>query len=448
MEKRSITSSPTLGDLNDLRPYQSEGVQFLTTNHSAFLADEMGLGKTVQSAVALSFLLSHFPGRALVVAPASVTLTWLTELRKWAPILSVRFVRGSAADRRVLYSLPVKVLITTYELMRLDAKSISGEEFSVVILDEAQRIKNMDSETALACCTIRRDRAWALTGTPLENRLDDLVSIFRFVKPGLLSIGMAATTIKKMTKPLMLRRTAAEVFDELPPINTQVIELDLMGTQLSVYREAWNSRHDLEGQDGPTLVANMLALITRLKIICNQECASGESVKHEALLDLLEGLSGSNSKILVFSQYVSSIEWLSSRLPGSFQIEQFHGSLTREKRQSLVRWFEDGQGDQILLISLQAGGVGLNLGSATHVVLFDRWWNPAVEEQAIRRAYRFGRDRPLFVYKFLVADTIEERIQAILDGKLELFNQIIGPLSIEETSGSTLERILDITPTK
>ena len=239
---KDYTDSETqlINNLNlpyQLRPYQWEGIRFLVENEAVLLADEMGLGKTVQVAVSLEILRRKLQlTRALVVVPASLKLNWEAELRQWAPSLSVQRVRGDALDRRAYYLLPINVLVVSYEEIRLDIKNFSRDvNFDVVVLDEAQRIKNSDSKSSLACRLLNGNRSWALTGTPVENRLSDLISIFRFVKIGVLQPGLSRDEIHSRMRPHFLRRCKRDVLKDLPPIIDQEIPIELQGKQQDAY---------------------------------------------------------------------------------------------------------------------------------------------------------------------------------------------------------------------
>lgn len=432
-----------------LRAYQWEGSSFLVRSRSALLADDMGLGKTVQAAIALRLALQLKDcDRALVVTPASLKLNWERELARWAPNLLVRRVEGPSENRAALYLLPIPVLIASYEQIRTDAASLdSRTHFDVVVIDEAQRIKNSASTTAFACRLLPRTRAWALTGTPVENKVHDLVSIFGFLKLGLLYKGMTRAEIHERMQPYFLRRRKKEVLGELPPIIVQDLPLELQGKQKAAYDALWESRKSIARAGGvPVSEANLLALITRLKQLCNFDALSEESIKSDALTVILESLSGPRDKVLIFSQYVKTLRWLSERHV-DFPHDLYHGQQTERTRDKVLSAFDKEPGPRALLVSLKAGGVGLNLQAASTVVLFDRWWNPAVENQAIQRSHRFGRDRPLHVFRFLVTNSIEERIASVIQEKRTLFERYIEMADsavVKVFSRNELRRILDM----
>ena len=408
-----------------LYDYQWDGVEFLYRSTSALLADEMGLGKTVQTAVALALLLHRDNGvnRALVVAPASLTVNWMNEIGTWAPSLTSRLVTGNAQAREAYYLLPIPLLVASYEQIRFDALDrIPADTFDLVVLDEAQRIKNKDSRTSFACRLLPRRRAWALSATPLENDERDIASILRFLEPSMES-DLTRSGMTNQLNDLMLRRRKSQVRKELPPVLMQDLEMELSPRQRASYDDLWFDRVDtirrsLTGSSGTAL----LALITRLKILCNFDSETEASSKLDALRAVIEG-GGDTARILVFSQFVETLEWISKRL--DFPHDFLTGSMSMEARYEAIGSFQRNPAPRALLISLRAGGVGLNLGGASHVVLFDRWWNPAVEVQAIYRAHRFERETPLHVVRFLVANTIEERIARILRRKEDLFDEVV-----------------------
>lgn len=387
----------------------------------------MGLGKTVQAIVAARILLrTRRCERILVIAPQSLRRNWESEFKRWAPDLACRVVEGNKCNRIALYLLPIPILIGSYEQVRMDIANLGeGKIFDLIIADEAQRIKNKNSATALACRILYRDRTWALTGTPVENSAEDFISIISFVSPGLVFKGMPRKQIHSLAKPFFLRRTKELELKELPRIIPQEIILELEGKQLQAYKTAWSSRKKLvaRGQNRANY-AEIFSLITKLKQLCNYDPASGESAKMESLLVILENMTLPTDKIIIFSQYVQTLQWLSKRLP-DFPHDIFHGGLNERGREEILSRFKKEPGPRAILMSLRAGGVGLNLPEASTVVLFDHWWNPATEDQAVQRAHRFGRTRPLHSISFSVCNTIEQKIQAVLSQKKNIFDEFV-----------------------
>ena len=408
-----------------LHEYQWDGIAFLYRSSCALLADEMGLGKTVQTAVALALLLHgrNEVSRVLIVAPASLTINWMKEIDAWAPSITARHVTGDARAREAYYLLPIPVIVASYEQIRFDALDrVPANTFDLVVLDEAQRIKNADVATSFACRLLPRKRAWALSATPLENDERDIASILRFLNPAV-AAQLSELSMAGHLKNLMLRRRKSEVRAELAPVLVQDMQIQLSDQQRMTYDELWFERassiqQSAEADSGIAL----LALITRLKVLCNSDAESQESSKLDALRAIIEG-AGADARILVFSQFVQTLTWLSERLAVPHDL--LIGAMPVSARDAAMADFERKRSPRALLVSLRAGGVGLNLGEASHVVLFDRWWNPAVEVQAIYRAHRFDREVPLHVVRFLVADSIEERIAQILGRKADLFDQVI-----------------------
>ena len=437
-----MVSTPTLGVAvldEALRPYQREGVSFLFQNSAALLADEMGLGKTVQAITALRLLLRK-PGidRALIVAPASLGFNWQRELERWAPELVVRRLSGGQGDRLAYYELPIAVLIATYEQVSIDALDrIPDGAFDIVVLDEAQRIKNYSSRTAFACRLLPRDIAWVLTGTPIENSRSDIESIFEFLRPGLVRRTDGKSKVLSAIAPYFLRRRKAEVLKDLPPIIVQDMSLELTDAQRDAYGVAWEAGSmAFRRAPHPIPAPDLLALITRLKQICNFGPEGHESSKLEALQVLLETASKADIKVLVFSQYVETLNRLAG-LIDSMPASVYSGELSAVERDRVLTSFECESGSRVLLVSLRAGGVGLNIPSADLVILFDRWWNPAVEAQAVNRAHRLGRSTPLHVVRFLIRDSIEERIDAILTAKQALFEDYVESVDMPDVPALT-----------
>ncbi|MHB1776152.1 MAG: DEAD/DEAH box helicase [Acidimicrobiales bacterium] len=416
--------------MNSLRRYQDEGVTFLTTSNSALLADEMGLGKTVQVAVAIDRL--HRAGglrRVLIVAPASLLTNWSFELDRWGPSVAVRNSQGlSAEERAALWSLPVPITIVSYEAMRTDFLVRPPlKQLDLVVFDEAQRLKNAETDTALAARRIPSVRRWALSATPLENGVGDLVSITNII--GLLPDRGAPPPIADLIESLQghfLRRRKEEVLPELPPVLTQDLPLALTGQQLREY-QAMRRDANLEADS-----IHLLALINSLKQICNK-ASDGSSIKLDALREIVGDPGGAEDRLVIISQYTQTLDWIGSEL--SVKAIPYTGRMSYRERDKALDEFRKGPAPVALLLSLKAGGVGLNIPEATHAVLFDRWWNPAAEDQAIHRAHRFGRSLPLHVYRFRVVDTIEDKIVEISQERQRVFDEVVEDTLAEPLPG-------------
>lgn len=410
-------------------PYQLDGISFLYSQHQAVLADEMGLGKTMQSITAIRLLLHAGEIRSiLLVCPKPLVSNWLREFRLWAPEIPVCAIAGDQARRRWQWNqgeFPVK--IANYELLLRDQDLATGPErhFDLVVLDEAQRIKNRTSTTSKLVSDLPRTRSWALTGTPIENCSDDLVGIFEFLAPGYLTPGMAPQQLRHAAHDYILRRTKDQVLKDLPPKLYRDAVLELTPAQLAAYElaEQQGVIRLTELGSGIT-IQHVFELVLRLKQICNFDPATGQSSKLERLRADLEEVCASGQKAIVFSQWVGTITQLVDPLR-PFGPLQYHGRTPAGQRDAVLQRFREDPDSNVLLMSYGAGSVGLNLQFAQYVFLFDRWWNPAVEDQAINRAHRIGAAGPVTVTRFTTQGTIEQRIEEILQQKRELFASVL-----------------------
>lgn len=416
-----------------LHPFQREGVQFLTTHPSALLGDEMGLGKSIQAIVALRLLL--YGGdvrRALILAPKTVFWDWYAKLRLWAPDLTVLPVEGPKRRREWYWSCDSHIFIAGYETYREDCELVPPDRFDLVILDEIQRIKNPNTAAAQAVRRLGAHWRWGLSGTPLENKLDELVAVCQAIKPDLLpsAKGLAPEYVREAVTPFVLRRRKADVLQSLPPKTSRVVWLDLTPPQRAAYDMA--ERQGIAALAGNGAGANatwLLALLGRLKQICNRDEATGASCKCDYLLQELPSLRQTGDKALIFSQYPDkTLKPILPRL-APFRPALFDGSMRDSWRQELVMRFQQTEEPWVLAMSLKAGGVGLTLTRANHVYHFDQWWNPAAAEQAEDRVHRIGQRQPVQVTTLLTRGTIEERIAEMLERKRELFRQVMDPLT-------------------
>jgi SNF2 family DNA or RNA helicase len=431
-----------------LFPYQRIGVRVLLGNPSLLLADEMGLGKTIQAIAALRCLFAAGETRAaLIVAPAGLVLQWRRELRLWAPELRIFTVMGDASSRAAMWRAEAQVFIASYETMRADLGSGArgDRRWGVVVIDEAQRIKNAKAEVSRAVKQLARERSWALTGTPLENRLDDLISVLDFVAPGRFAPGMFASGLRRLLVDVQLRRRRAEVLRDLPPKLSTDVRLDLEPPQRATYERAEREGIVRLAALGIDLrISHVLELILRLKQICNFCPTTGTSAKLADLRERLGKVVANGERALVFSQFAAEpfgVKRLARELAEHHPLV-FSGDLSQDARAELIREFERNHDRKVLLLSLRAGGVGLNLTTASYVFHFDRWWNPAVERQAEDRTHRIGQVRPVHVYAYLCTNTVEERIAAILAEKRQLFDDLVDGVSLHHLRRLDLPTLL------
>jgi superfamily II DNA or RNA helicase len=415
----------------ELRSYQKVGYDWLSflrdAELGALLADDMGLGKTVQTICALR-------GRTLVVCPKSVVYNWVDEIARFRPDLRTSPYHG--AKREI--DPDVDVTLTTYAVLRLDAERLAKEPWDVVVLDEAQAIKNESSQTARAAFMLRGAFRVALSGTPVENRLEELWSVMHFTNPGLLGgrasfqeryvapisngDAEAAARLRAKIRPFVLRRLKREVLPELPPRTEAVLHVELDEAERSVYdavRAAAQKDVAAQFAQGGMLAA-LEALLRLRQAASHSALVPGQtaetSSKIERLLEALTEAAADGHKALVFSQWTKLLDLVEPHLRNAdIAFTRLDGS-TRD-RAAVVSQFQGEGGPPVMLVSLKAGGTGLNLTAADHVFLLDPWWNPAVEDQAADRAHRIGQDRPVMVYRMVAKDTVEERILALKERK-------------------------------
>ncbi|HWE62174.1 MAG TPA: SNF2-related protein [Chloroflexota bacterium] len=427
-----------------LLPYQLDGIRALIERPALLLADDMGLGKTIQSIAALRILIrQRLIESALIVVPASLISQWRSELGLWAPELRLSTVQGEPRDRAWRWRTPAHVYLTSYETLRSDftgnPHSPVARLWDLVILDEAQRIKNADTEISRLCKRLRRRRQWALTGTPLENSIDDLVSILQFVDPGPPRASwhlVSQSELKEQLSRVQLRRRKADVLQDLPPKLVSSVILPLTPAQRAGYERAEQEGIvELRALGERVRIQNVLDLIARLKQICNFDPVSGKSSKLDDLRERLRTLDEEGHKALVFTQFSnreSGARAIADRLGMPALV--YTGDLSPAERDRVLARFRAGDEHRVLVLSLRAGGQGLNLQDASYVFHFDRWWNPAVEQQAEARSHRMGQRYPVMVYTYIAENTIEERIEQVLREKQQLFDEVVDDVTIDLSS--------------
>ena len=464
-----VTVPKTLN--GELRPYQQVGLKWLWTNVSkgfgACMADDMGLGKTIQ---VISLILKLKEEKSLtkpvlVICPTTLMGNWMKELQMFAPTLDAVVYHG--AERK----LDVKhdVILTTYAIMRIDVEELKKQSWGMIIVDEAQNIKNPDTAQTLAIKMLKSDIKIAMTGTPVENRLTELWSIFDFINKGYLGSlkdfqksyaipierfkeTSRAAKLKMSVSPFVLRRlkTDKHVITDLPEKMVLNEYCYLTKPQAVLYEKTLNEMMDkISGFTGINRRGNIFKLITALKQICNhpyQFLKSGEmgkelSGKMEKCVSTVQTILENNEKTLIFTQYKEMGDILTKVLAQECNTEPlfFHGSLTVPQREQLIDKFQNDDDTKLMILSLKAGGTGLNLTSATNVIHYDLWWNPAVEDQATDRTYRIGQDKNVLVHRMITLGTFEEKIDEMLKSKKELADlavyegeKIITELSDEE----------------
>ena len=443
----------------ELRPYQRDGFVWLARlaacGLGACLADDMGLGKTVQTLALLTARAAEGP--SLIVAPTSVIRNWAAEAERFAPALRLAQL-ADAEDRTALVAGagPFDAVVCSYGLLTFEEELLASREWNVVVLDEAQAVKNRLAKRAKIVKRLRGRARVIATGTPVENNLGELWSLFDFLNPGLLGThgqferrfcnadGTVSPLLKRMTAPFILRRLKSAVLDELPPKTEITLSVTLDEDERALYescrREALAA---LEGADGEANRIAILAHLTKLRRACCHpslvmpDCGMpGQKV--EALLELVADLRVGGHRALVFSQFVDFLTIIRKRLDAAkIDYQYLDGSTPVGQRADAVSRFQRGEGD-LFLISLKAGGTGLNLTAANYVVLLDPWWNPAVETQAADRAHRIGQRNPVTVYRLVTADTVEERVVALHAKKLALAEAILDDTADTRLSANDL----------
>ncbi|MHB1709711.1 MAG: DEAD/DEAH box helicase [Thermoplasmataceae archaeon] len=475
-----------LGFSGQLRPYQVKGFSWLyfmrTVGLGCILADDMGLGKTIQ---AIGYILTvsrmeKKAGKTLVVCPMSVMTNWSREIERFAPSLKVLLhhgqLRKAGRDKFEEKIVDYDVIITSNDLVMRDADTLREIKWSVIILDEAQNFKNRSTKRAGAIRKLRSVHRIALTGTPVENRLSELWSIIDFLNPGYLGTqrefhtkwetpfangdAKAKETLRNLVNPFILRREKSDkkVITDLPEKNEMNVYCGLTEEQASLYeahvREMMSS---IENSEGIARKGRILSMITRLKQICDHPVLyladksglKGRSEKLERLKDMISELVEDKEKAVVFTQYVTMGRHISEFLEEELgaKVLFFHGGLNARERDMIINTFQNSNGEYpILVSSLKAGGLGLNLTEANNVFHYDRWWNPAVENQATDRTYRIGQKKNVQVYKFVTVGTLEENIDALLKGKTKLAGDILknGEEWLTELSTDEIREIISL----
>lgn len=460
-----------------LRPYQQGGLEWLVflkrNGFGGVLADDMGLGKTIQTISFMLWMREHgFSGPILLAVPTSLIFNWVSEIQRFAPNLSSYVHTGQSRSRSTTPMLNCDVTITTYGLIRNDLDLFKSIAFEAVVLDEAQSIKNPETAVSKAVIQLNGKTNLALTGTPLENSILDLWSIMNFANHGLLGTQTAferkyqalldripdeakAESLRKTINPFILRRTKQQVATELPDKIETVVYCSMTEEQEKVYEEVKSGfRNELmENIESSGLKASAFLLLrglTLLRQLANhpkmvEADYAASSGKFEEVFTMLENTLASGARVLIFSQFVKHLNIIKAELEGrAIKYCYLDGQTPQQERARQVQQFnEPNAEEQVFLLSLKAGGLGLNLTSAEYVILLDPWWNPAIERQAVDRSHRIGQTKTVFSYKFITKGTIEEKILKLQESKKQLSDQLI---TVDESmvKSLTLEDIQDL----
>ena len=462
----------------ELRPYQKFGFRWLMTlgamGFGGILADDMGLGKTVQAIAYLAAVKETCEGEthrhSLIICPASLVYNWESEIHRFAPGLTVETVVGGAGSRKEkIRESRADILLTSYDLLKRDAEAYQETLFDTVFIDEAQNIKNHGTQAAKAVKALSCARRFALTGTPIENALSELWSIFDFLMPGFLGgykhfkekyeqpvtnrqDEVAAERLRRMIRPFILRRLKKEVLRELPDKLEEVIYSQMEDAQREIYearvQKLLDSLARQSQEEYRVGKLRILAELTHLRQLCCDpslvyENYNGGAAKVDTCVELVRNAVEAGNKILLFSQFTSMLDIIQKRLDeNGIGYYILTGATSKEKRNELVRAFNE-DGTPVFLISLKAGGTGLNLTAASIVIHFDPWWNQAAQNQATDRAHRIGQQQVVTVYKLIMKDTLEEKILEMQEKKAGLSEEIMADGSISEVIG-TREEFMEI----
>lgn len=438
----------------ELRDYQMDGFCWLARlahwGVGACLADQMGLGKTVQALAVI--LRNAHEGPSLIIAPTSVCMNWVSEAQKFAPTLNI--IQFTGANRQKLLDglQPLDMLVCSYGLLQQEevAQMLSGVQWQTIVLDEAQAIKNMTTKRSQAAMNLKANFKLLTTGTPIENHLGELWNLFRFINPGLLGSfesfnqrfaipiekyqdKQARNKLKKLIQPFLLRRTKNQVLEELPSRTEILLHVELSREEKAFYealrRQAISKLSDSNAEAGNKHLQVLAEIMKLRRACCNPSLVMPDTELSSSKLQLFGEVLGelleNRHKALVFSQFVDHLHIIRNYLDKQgINYQYLDGSTSVSERKKRVDAFQAGNGD-VFLISLKAGGTGLNLTAADYVIHTDPWWNPAVEDQASDRAHRIGQQRPVTIYRLVAKDTIEEKIVELHHHKRDLADSLL-----------------------
>tara|TARA_B100001123_G_scaffold325224_1_gene365548 strand:- start:40 stop:1632 length:1593 start_codon:yes stop_codon:yes gene_type:complete len=428
------TAFPLMTDIqpeNELYQFQKIGVDWLLNNPRAILADDMGLGKTVQAVTAMKAMINSGEiENSLVVCPKSLQSTWISHLNEWAPELAYYNINSKLTDKERQWSEGLKrahVLIATYEQLVPLPNALSRINPDLVVADEAHRIRNISSQINGSMRNIDSGKFWAVTGTPIERDQEDFVTLLSMVVPGLFSNmdkNMPEALLREKAKPFVLRRLKKDILDDLPTLKTVHKRLNLLPQQKQSY--------DLNLKHFRNNINQQLALLNNLRTICDFDPKTQESCKVDSILDIIGEVRNKGEKVIVFSYLIKPLDILRERLEMSYgheSLSELRGEQDQDVRNQMVTKFKADEKTFVLLASSRVGGEGLTLTEANHVVFFNRWWNPSNNAQARDRVHRIGQKKSVKMYTFTCSDTIEEKLDEILEKKNMTVSEVVDLLS-------------------
>ena len=408
-----------------LRDYQIEGVNWLKSNKFGILADDMGLGKTVQTIKAMESLFDEdLIQNCIIVAPLSLQKNWENEIKKWAPHL--KFQRLTSSDRSDTAILKIlgtsKILITNYENLRNSSEYFKNIDFDLMIADEVHKIRKSDSQISQAIFDFKKKRFWGLTGTPIENNVEDLLTLIshltgRKVDPK--NKNRSPLMLLETLKPYILRRLKSQVLSELPEVTEVDYPVELVSEQAELYKEIWKKRHEISIEEG-----SYFSVLSKLRKICDGTRDSSSNSKIQSAGQIVKKVKENSEKVIVFSYYLDPLYAMQEYLikNGINYVKFFDVDV--EHREESVKQFKEDPSITVFLASSRIASEGLTLTEANNVIFINRWWNPSSNSQARDRVVRIGQERPVTIFNLFCAETVEERVTEILHEKNEIYSKV------------------------
>ncbi len=430
-----INNEESIVDLEVLRPYQLKGVEWLLNNDRGILADDMGLGKTIQVIKAINVLIEQDSiSKVLIVSPISLIKNWEEEFDKWYPEMEIYRVLSKDSNISIIKALSnFNILITNYERLRTDSTIFEEFDFDLIVADEVHRVRNDNSQISKSFNKISSSRLWALTGTPIENNVEDLINLAGYISPGLFNkkdIKRNELYIKEQIRPYILRRNKNQVLTELPELIENFVPVDLTSEQREEYEKIWKTRKSIVSSEG-----SYFSVLSKLRNICDGDEDYLQNAKVKEALNIFKNSIPIDEKVIIFSYYKTPLKAIESALLNekiSFQTILGDDDLTtREKN---IENFKSDPNIRILLASSRVAAEGLNLTVANNVIFLNRWWNPSSNNQARDRVNRMGQEKIVNIYNIYCENTIEDRLNEILTEKGSLYEKMVDGLidSVED----------------